>query len=97
MRPRDNIRTASFAEAMDNPHSGQSYDAPTQLTQLSGAHENQPYRHFIFGHVITQMTANAGIRKHGNLAIKALMEEFAQLNDLSVFEPIDPRTMTHQQ
>ena len=43
----------------------------------------------VCGLVFNQMTADAGIKKHGQLAIDALVREFAQLNRLEVFEGID--------
>jgi hypothetical protein len=40
--------------------------------------------HFIFN----QMTANKGIKKHGQSAVDALYKEFAQLDAKGVFQPI---------
>ena len=36
--------------------------------------------------MFTQMTANAGIRKHGQVALDALIKEFVQLHDREVFK-----------
>jgi len=36
----------------------------------------------VFGKVLTQKTAKAGIRLYGEEAVQALMQEFAQLEDL---------------
>ena len=44
-----------------------------------------------------QMTAQAGIKKHGRAAEAALMNEFAQLEKLDVYESVDPSTLTHEQ
>jgi hypothetical protein len=52
---------------------------------------------FIFGFVMTQMSAKAGIKKHGRAAEEALMAEFAQLEELEVFEALRPDTLTRQQ
>lgn len=52
---------------------------------------------FAFGFIMKQMTANAGIKKHGTAAEMALMQEFAQVKDLSVFEPVHPSSLTAQQ
>ena len=41
---------------------------------------------YIVGHVSTQMAVESGIRKHGIVEIDALFKEFAQLNNLEVFE-----------
>ena len=50
-----------------------------------------------FAYMLTQMTARAGIKKHGKAAEAALMAEFAQLEDMTVYEPIDPATLTKKQ
>ena len=50
-----------------------------------------------FAYMLTQMTANADIKKHGKAAEAALMAEFTQLEDLSVYEPIDPATSSKKQ
>ena len=41
---------------------------------------------YIMGHVFTQMTAEVGIGKHGQVAIDALLKELAQLHNLELFE-----------
>ena len=46
---------------------------------------------------MTQMSANAGIKKHGRKAEEALMNEFAQLEELNVYEPLDPNTISREQ
>ena len=46
---------------------------------------------------MTQLSANAGIMKHGRKAQEALMAEFAQLDDPSVYEPLDPSKLTRAQ
>ena len=43
------------------------------------------------------MTAKAGIKKHGKEAEAALMMEFAQLEDLTAYESMDPRNLTKEQ
>ena len=40
----------------------------------------------VTGILMNQMTAKAGIKKHGQVAIDALHQEFLQLHDLGVFE-----------
>jgi hypothetical protein len=54
-------------------------------------------RDYVYSFILTQMSANAGIKKHGREAEEALMAEFAQLHDLSVFEGLDPTTLTKAQ
>ena len=49
------------------------------------------------GIVLNQMAARAGIKKHGRSAEEALMKEFAQLEDLNVYEAVDPKTLTKRQ
>ena len=46
---------------------------------------------------MTQMTAKAGIKKHGAAAVAALMNEFAQLEDLGVYEAADTTLLTQQE
>jgi hypothetical protein len=41
---------------------------------------------YITGFIMTQMTAKAGIKKQGQVAIDALYQEFLQLHDLGVFQ-----------
>ena len=48
----------------------------------------------ITGIVMMQMSAKAGIRKHGQVAIDALFKEFSQLHDLGVFEPQDAKKLS---
>lgn len=52
---------------------------------------------YVYGYVMTQMTATTGIKKHGQPAIDALLAEFAQLDDKKVFKPMDARKLTTQQ
>jgi len=53
---------------------------------------------YIFAHFMTQMTATAGIKKHGQAAVDAfLQEEFCQLDSKNVFEPLDASTLTASQ
>jgi hypothetical protein len=52
---------------------------------------------YIVGHVMHQMTANAGFKKHGEKAVNAIFEEFCQLDEKSVFAPVDATTITNEQ
>jgi len=49
---------------------------------------------YIFGHIMTQTTATAGIKKHGQAAVDALLQEFCQLDSKNIFEPLDASTLT---
>lgn len=100
--------TRRFNQAIDEPYSRKAYYPPTQLLQTRGGlgstetqrcHmlANTELRKMIFGLVMTQMSAKAGIKKHGAAAEAALMSEFTQLEDLGVYESIDPNTLTKAQ
>jgi hypothetical protein len=45
---------------------------------------------------MTQMTARAGLKKHGKFAQMALLKEFTQQRDLDVYEILDPLGLTHE-
>ena len=86
-----------LAHQMDDPVNTKSYESGVQMLQQStdSMHEspNNIYK-YIFGHIMTQMTATAGIKKHGQAAVDALLQEFCQLDDKDVFDPIDVSTLT---
>jgi hypothetical protein len=46
---------------------------------------------------MTQMTARAGLKKHGKFAQTALLKEFTQQRDLDVYEILDPLGLTHEE
>ena len=50
-----------------------------------------------FGITMTQMSAKAGLKKHGHKAEEALLAEFSQLEDLKVYEPLGPTKLTRAQ
>jgi hypothetical protein len=86
-------RSGGFNDTIDSPHDGKSYyPPPTQLAQVDA---NMKKR--FFGFVMTQMTAKAGLRKHGAAAEAALIQEYSQLEDQNVYEAIDPRSLTKEQ
>ena len=86
------LRT-NFKSAMDNPHDGKSYFPPTQLTQKGIVDTVK----FIYGKVMTQMTAKKGIKEFGQEAVAALMQEFSQMEDLDVYEAVDAGLLTREQ
>ena len=51
----------------------------------------------MFGFVFTQMTARAGIKKHGQAARDALTAEFAQLDYKGAYEPVQTTDLTESQ
>ena len=46
---------------------------------------------------MNQMTAKRGIKKHGQVAIDAILKEYTQLNDLKVFKGIHKHNMSPDQ
>jgi hypothetical protein len=52
---------------------------------------------YICEFMFNQMTADAGIKKHGQLAIDALMAEFAQLDGLNVLKGMRASSLTRLQ
>jgi hypothetical protein len=97
--PRYNLRTQRgrdyshrLAQKMDSSVSGQSYDAQHQFAQYSSTDPE-----FVYGHIMAQMTATAGIKKHGQKAVDALLKEFCQLDDKSVFAAVDAKTQSAKQ
>jgi hypothetical protein len=102
LRPHP-IATRRFNHAIDEPHSGQGTtrlhnyynDGVLQGTKIQHRHikDNAALRKMVFGLVMTQMSAKAGIRKHGAAAEAAMMAEFTQLEDLGAYESIDPDTL----
>jgi hypothetical protein len=77
---------------MDAPFDTKSYHPPRQLLQT-----HRDRMKYTFAHVMTQMSAKAGICKHGKDAKAALMAELAQLEDLSVYQSVDPTKLTREQ
>jgi Reverse transcriptase (RNA-dependent DNA polymerase) len=51
----------------------------------------------IYGLLFTQMTAQKGIKKHGQSAMDALRKEFEQFRVMDVLEPLDPFKLTDEQ
>ena len=89
---------------MDYPHDGRSYFPPTQLTQRSVTKPNQLTHRsaadtirYIFAKVLTQMMAKKGIKLYGQAAVAALMKEFAQLEELGVYEAVNETLLTREQ
>jgi hypothetical protein len=85
MNTRGNERSYGhcFVSEMDNPKSGKSYKG-TQFFQqaveeLRSGDMSGATKHSITGFLMTQMTACAGIKKHGDDAAEAMFKEFLQL------------------
>jgi hypothetical protein len=92
LRPRNATRTGNFKLAMDQPHSNKSYYPPRQFIQ-----NGRINRKVVFEHVLTQMSAKAAIRIHGKAAEDALMAKFARMDNLEVYEPVDPKSLSKEQ
>ena len=58
---------------------------------------DESIRALVFGHIMTQMTTKAAIKKHGRVAKEALMAEFAQLEIVNLYESINPLSLTKEQ
>jgi len=91
-------------EAMDNPHSTKAYETPTVLLQSVLKHATGDYggnekdeKRLVFEKILTQMTAKAGIKMYGEKAEQALMQEFAQLEELGVFLAKNEKELTREQ
>jgi hypothetical protein len=95
---------------MDSPVNTQSYetqflqhgedDAPTLREAVQEMHRtgsDADVLKYITGIVMMQMTAKAGIKKHGQVAAEALFNEFSQLHDLTVFRAQDAKGLTKAQ
>jgi hypothetical protein len=92
---------------MDDPASNKSYDAqflqldergaPTlreAVEEMQRTGEKESVMNCLTGIIMTQMSAKAGIKKHGQVAVDALFEEFSQLHDLGVFLGQDANKLT---
>ncbi|GAX20129.1 hypothetical protein FisN_17Lu131 [Fistulifera solaris] len=110
LRDRNHIRAPTrLAEAMDEPHSTKAYETPKVLLQTvlvqavlntatdQGKMNMKQLQKIIFGRVFAQLTAKAAIKLYGDDAIQALMQEFAQLDDLDVFMAMQAQSLTRQQ
>jgi len=97
---RDRPYSHCFDHQMDKPESSQSYEAGIQLFQDAVetiAESPTDVYKYIYGPVITQMSAMAGIKKHGQPAIDALLAEFGQLDDKNIFKPCDALVLSKEQ
>jgi hypothetical protein len=66
---------------MDDPVSSKSYESGVQMLQQAANKMDESLDNiykYIFGHIMTQMTATAGIKKHGQAAVDALLQKFCQ-------------------
>ena len=82
---------------MDNPHSNKSYDVQIlqdSVSHMQGNGDTQLVFKHLVGIIMTQMSAKAGIKKHGKEAVTALFNIFLQLDDKTVFEGVMVATLS---
>lgn len=84
---------------MDDQDGPTGYGAQHFLKMSDGgmARTESDIEKFVFGYIMTQMSARKGIQKHGRRTKEALMKELAQLRDKSVFEAIDAASLIKEQ
>ena len=91
LRDRSNISNRSSFEREHYQYMQQHADVPPHQPS-----ELDEFRNIVSHAVLTQMSAKKGIKKHGQVAIEAIISEFQQLDDKRVLEPklaanIDPQ------
>jgi len=85
---------------MNESHGTKSYDPHIQLLQLASNNlETCPSDMFsyIFGSMMTQMTASQGFCTHGQRVVDVSFSEFFWLDDKTIFDPIDALLLSKQQ
>jgi hypothetical protein len=83
---------------MDDPASNKSYDVqllqedggkilelPEAVQEMQETGSNTNVLKCMTGIMMMQITAKAGIKKHRQIAVEALFNEFSQLHNLTVF------------
>jgi hypothetical protein len=89
-----------FTNVMDNPASTKSYDIQLLQKAVENLVDGEvpiDLQHYVTGFIMTQMTATAGIKKHGEKAVNALLMEFCQLDDKEVFKGLMASELTSSQ
>jgi hypothetical protein len=112
LRPnRERKYNHRLGHIMNDPANSQSYDAQflqhehedastnlrTAVQEMQRTGSDTNVLKCITGIIMTQMTAKAGIKKHGKVAIDALFNEFSQLHDLGVFLGQDEKLLSKAQ
>lgn len=67
------------------------------IKEIKNKGETKLLCQYVNGLVFNQMSAKAGLKKHGERAWKALLVELKQLKDLDVFKAVHASTLTDQQ
>jgi Reverse transcriptase (RNA-dependent DNA polymerase) len=74
------------------------YDHQFLMRASESLNENpMEMQQFINDFLFTQMSAKAGIKKHGQKAIDALLVEFGQLRNKEVMKPVDVTKLTDEE
>ena len=102
---RDDEETAQWSgyNLRSNRSREYSYRFDTQVYDVTNLHVSHTPRkpvnvtQKVFGFVFTQMTARAGIKKHGQAARDALTAEFTQLDYKGAYEPVHTMDLTESQ
>ena len=99
-------RTRSYSHRLD--HQMDTADGSTSYMHMqflqrairhatTNVNERKPIHSLVAHFIFTQMSAQAGIKKHGQKAIDALLKEFIQLDNQDTFDPQDASKLTAQQ
>ena len=103
---RRTVNKPDFKQKFDNPISSKSYGTTQFLQRCVKEISNDPQKLHnalcdVYERLVevcfTQMSAKAGIKKHGDKAIMALFSEFAQLHDKKVMKAIRASDLTRDQ
>jgi hypothetical protein len=70
--------------------------APPTAPENTPGHDMHAVQKAIYGLIFTQMSARAGLKKHGQVAWDALKKEFEQFKQLEVLEPLDAHKMSDE-
>ena len=86
-------------QAEPEPSELSTYNLRTNRSQTSCGKPNRENFDYFLNQFhnkvcLAQMSAKKGIREFGSAAVKALMQEYQQLDDLDVLKPIKPNTLT---
>jgi hypothetical protein len=71
-------------------YKGKQFFQQQAVEELRSGDMSGATQHSITGFLMIQMTARAGIKKHGDAAVEAMFKEFLQLDDKTVFEGVMP-------
>jgi len=86
-----------FSHTMDKATGTKSYDIQMlqhAVSKLTNREISSELQRTITGFMMIQMTATAGIKKHGERAVEAMFMEFCQLEDQAVFGGLKASELT---